>query len=317
MKEHRSLFWPLTLIAAGVIWLLISMGRIPTSNLWALTHIWPYLLIALGVGLILRSLWRPLGMLVTALVVVGAALSVVFAPQLHWDNVPDWNVGAEITGSVPGSGIIESENREVSEFDAIDIRYPAQITIQQGNTESLTIEAEDNLLPQLSTEVSSGTLVIENSESSVNKRVLPTKPVKITITVKSLKEINFPSAGQLTVNGLKSDSLALNLSGAGDITMNDLDLGSLEARLSGAGQVTVQGKTDSVDVSISGAGDFRGENLAAQTASVRISGFGSITVRVEENLSATVSGFGSVTYYGSPNVTKNISGAGNISKGGE
>ena len=80
MNENRSLFWPLTLIAAGVIWLMISMGQIPAGNLWALTHIWPFVLIALGVGLILRGLWRPLGMAVTALVVIGAAGAIVFAP---------------------------------------------------------------------------------------------------------------------------------------------------------------------------------------------------------------------------------------------
>ena len=44
--NQRSLFWPLTLIATGVIWLLVSMNVIPAANLWALTYIWPYVLIA-------------------------------------------------------------------------------------------------------------------------------------------------------------------------------------------------------------------------------------------------------------------------------
>ncbi|MEW5938444.1 MAG: head GIN domain-containing protein [Chloroflexota bacterium] len=318
MKEHRPIFWPLTLIATGVIWLLISMGRIPTANLWALTHIWPYVLIALGLGLILRSLWRPLGMVVTALVVIGAALSVVFAPQLGWNDAPAWHWEDGITGAVPGSGRIETETREVSGFDAVSIRYPAvEVVIRQGESESLTIEADDNLLPQLSTEVRSGTLVIESGENNYAERVNPSQAVRITLVVTELKEIDFSTAGQLTVEGLKSDSLSVNLSGAGDITLNDLDLGRLEARLSGAGKMTANGKTNSASITLSGAGSFEGRELTAQTAEARISGLGSITIRVEEELAAYVSGLGSVTYYGSPTVTKTISGAGDVNQGGE
>ena len=319
MKEQRSLFWPLTFIATGVIWLMISLGRIPTENLWALLYIWPYLLIALGLGLILRSVWRPLGALVTILVVVGASLAVVFAPQLGWNDGPswamDWQFQDGVTGSVPGSGKIEEETRKVSDFNAIDIRYPAEVVIKQGESESLTIEAEDNLLSQITTEVRSGTLVIENGEDNFSKRVDPTRPVKLTITVTDLEEINFSSAGQLTVESLKGDTLKVYLSGAGDITLNDLDLNRLEARLSGAGAITANGKADSANISISGVGDFDGSELATLTADVRISGLGSISIRVEDELVATVSGAGSVTYYGSPKVTKTISGAGDVSQG--
>jgi 4-hydroxy-2-oxoglutarate aldolase len=35
------------------------MGRIPSENLWALARFWPFLLIAAGIGLILRSYWAP------------------------------------------------------------------------------------------------------------------------------------------------------------------------------------------------------------------------------------------------------------------
>jgi hypothetical protein len=55
MSKPRSLFGPLLLIAIGVIWLLTTSGRLPSANLWALTYVWPYLLIAAGFGLILRS----------------------------------------------------------------------------------------------------------------------------------------------------------------------------------------------------------------------------------------------------------------------
>ena len=41
MRE-RTIFFPLFLIAAGGIWLLINMGQVPVENLWALVRIWPF-----------------------------------------------------------------------------------------------------------------------------------------------------------------------------------------------------------------------------------------------------------------------------------
>ena len=51
MQYPRSLFGPLLLIAIGAVWLLVKSGTIPAANLWALTHIWPFLLIAAGLGI--------------------------------------------------------------------------------------------------------------------------------------------------------------------------------------------------------------------------------------------------------------------------
>lgn len=317
MKENRSIFWPLALVATGVIWLMINTGQIPSANLWALTHIWPYLLITLGVGLILRSFWKPLGMVVSALVVLGALGAIVYAPQLGWDNVPVWemwNVGDDFSGAVRGSGKIESETRQLEEFDTISIRYPGEFIVRQGKQPSVTIEADDNLLPQLKTDIRGGTLVIENSEKNYSQRVRPSEDVKIVITVTSLKEINFSAAGTLQVDGLKADSFELKISGAGDSTIKDLDADSLVVTLSGAGKVTVGGNADKVRVTISGLGDFDGTDLQTKTAEVQISGAGTATLRVEDDLTARISGAGTINYYGSPTVHESISGAGAVNK---
>jgi len=86
MSQPRSLFGPLLLIAAGAIWLLTKSGNIPTSNLWALTHIWPYVLIAAGIGLILRAYWKYASVLLDVIIIGGAVLAIVYAPKLGWDN---------------------------------------------------------------------------------------------------------------------------------------------------------------------------------------------------------------------------------------
>jgi hypothetical protein len=321
MKE-RSIFWPLVLIGAGVFWILIGTGVVPSANLWALLQTFPYLLILLGLGLILRAYWRFAGMLVSLLVVAGAAMAVVYAPQLGWDTPPSWsfnlwNIDGDLGGAIAGSGVVKSETRQVSDFNAIAMDYPAEVTIRQGKTASLKIEAEDNLLPQLSTEVRNGTLYLKNTEQNWGQRVNPTKPVIVTINVVDLNRIQFSSAGKMLIESLQTDSLAISVSGAGDVTMTGLETGDLNLNLSGAGNVKANGVADTLQLNISGLGNFNGEGLQSQEGDINISGAGNAQVWVERQLSASISGAGSIDYYGNPQVSERISGVGNVRKIGD
>lgn len=320
MERKRSLFGPLLLIAAGVLWLLIKQGNVPSSNLWALTHIWPFLLIAAGVGLILRPYWSYTSYALDLIIVGGAVASILYAPVLGWDNPPlgyvfngnDFYVGP----TERGSGVMKSETRDVQNFHAIEVSYPANVFISQGETESFQVEADDNLLPGLQTRVRNGTLEIFYKVEE-GEAVRPTKPVKITIVVKDLDEVDFESAGSIELTGIEADSLSVSVSGAGDLRLEDIAVKDLSVNLSGAGSMTASGTADDMDVNISGFGDFNGKDLDSQNASVNISGAGSATVRAEDQLDAAISGAGSVNYYGSPDVSKQISGVGGVSRSGQ
>ena len=320
MEHRRSIFGPLLLIATGVIWLLIKSGSIPAGNLWALTHAWPFLLIAAGVGIILRQYWRYTNILLDILIIGGLVLSIVYALQLGWTGPSmgfvSWDENGGYFGPTePGSGKVKSETREVTDFHAIEIEYPAEITITQGKAASVKVEADDNFLPGLITQVKDGTLTIVYKPED-GKHVNPTKAVKITIVVKNLDDVQFSSAGELTINGLKTDELNFNLNGAGKVVINDITAKTLQLDLNGAGSLEASGIADSLDVNISGVGSYKGADLHSKTASVNISGAGGATVWVDDELDANVSGAGSINYYGSASVTKNVSGVGGVNHQG-
>src|SRR5688572_8019121 len=315
MEQKRSLFGPLLLIAAGVIWLLVQSGNIPSANLWALTHIWPFLLIAAGLGIILRPYWQYTSVVLDVLIIGGAVLAILFAPQLGWASpsmLSMFNDGEVFMGpGERGSGNVVTENREVSNFRAVEIDYPAEVFVQQGSQESLKIEAEDNLLPNLKTQVRNGILEIFYKREN-GQHVNPTKTVKITIVVKDLTNVEFNSAGELTIDGLKTNSLDVSLSGAGNLDLDRVQIKDLGVNLSGAGSMTASGTAEDLDLNISGFGDFKGADLHGQVARVNISGAGTATVWVDDKLDAVISGAGSIRYYGSASVTRQISGVGGI-----
>ncbi len=321
MEHRRSIFGPLLLIATGAIWLLVKSGNIPVENIWALTHVWPFLLIAAGIGLILRPYWKFSRILMDILIIGGLVLAIVYAPRFGWASPSmvfvSWDGNSATFGpGEPGSGVVKSQTRTVSDFHAITIEYPAQITITQGKAVSVKIEAEDNVLPGLITQVKNGTLDIFY-KSDDGKYVNPTKPVKITIVVKSLDDIQFSSAGELTITGLKTDALNFSLNGAGKVTINEITTKNLTLDLSGAGSLDATGTADNLDLNISGFGSFNGEDLHSKTASINISGAGSASIWVDDELDASVSGAGSINYYGSPSVNKNVSGVGSVSSKGD
>jgi hypothetical protein len=254
-------------------------------------------------------------MIMDIMIVGGAVFSIVFAPQLGWDNptmtfmVDGSNIYAG--PSQPGSGNVVTETRKVSSFDSIKVDYPAQVTVSQGKTESIKIEAEDNLLPGLRTDVKNGQLRIYYHVDA-GKPVNATEPIRVAIVVKDLKDIEFDSAGELTVKGLNTDSLDLSLSGAGSLKLDDVVLTKFSVNLSGAGSIFASGSTDNLDLNISGFGSFNGKDLEAQFATANLSGAGSATVWVDKELIANISGVGSVNYYGSASVKKTANGIGGV-----
>ncbi len=221
--------------------------------------------------------------------------------------------GGGLGGAVPGSGNVQAETRDTGPFEAIGLEYPADVTIQQGEEDTVVMEAEDNLLRQLSSEVFSGRLTIKTLETDWKRQVNPSKPVKITITTRNPREIELSApTGTLEANGLKAGTLRLVLSGAGQVKLDGVQVDLLESVLSGAGDVQMAGTADEVRLILSGAGNFNGANLKSKKATVEISGMGDAIVRAEAELRATITGAGSVKYFGEPRVEQSVSGAGSV-----
>ncbi len=192
-------------------------------------------------------------------------------------------------GGVKGSGNVKSETRSVSGFSQIEIAMAGDGTIAQSGTDSLTIEAEDNLLPHLTSTVTNGLLTL-----GADTRLRPTKRVHYAITVKDLSRVD--------------------LLGAGDFIVERIHTGALTVHFSGAGNVMLSGRAESEEVSLTGAGNCDASKLATRTAKVAITGAGDAIVNATDTVDATVTGAGNVDYLGDPKVTKNITGAGSVRK---
>lgn len=212
---------------------------------------------------------------------------------------------------VLGSGRVTTETRQVSNFDGIALSGFGDLTFTQGDSEALTVEAEDNFMPYLKSEVSNGTLIL-SVDSSSGRTLTPTKPIRYTLSVKNLKSIDLSGAGRISSASLKSDQLSLGISGAGSIDISHVEATGLTCRLSGAGNLKVAGQVTSQTVTLSGLGSYDAGDLASQSAKVVVSGAGGAAVWVRDNLDVTISGAGGVNYYGSPQIQQKVTGVGGV-----
>lgn len=211
-----------------------------------------------------------------------------------------------------GSGVVITETRPVSNFDRVSLSGIGDVTLVQSSSESLKIEAEDNVVPKIITEVRDGTLYI----GFERKAVLPTKPIKFYLTMKTIHALESKGVSNVKAKEVQTDQLDISISGTGNINIENLDAGSLQISISGAGNFTSGGRVDRQEINLSGAGNFDGEDLQCKEANVTITGLGKVTLWVTDNLDVTISGTGGVDYYGSPQISQHISGLGKLNHRG-
>ena len=216
-----------------------------------------------------------------------------------------------------GSGNMTAETRPVSGFNAIRLDGAGRMVITQGTAPSLEIQAEDNLINLLTSEVQENTLVLGYQERLWRRSIIPTRPIQYNLTVTDLAQLTLNGAGDLEIQSLQTDTLVIEINGAGNIVIEDLSAENLTVNLAGTGSIKVTGAVSNQVINLDGAGNYQGGDLQTQSTSIKISGLGNVTVWAAETLQVTIAGGGSVSYYGAPQVTQEITGLGEVRNLGE
>jgi hypothetical protein len=179
-------------------------------------------------------------------------------------------------GGIEGSGIARTDVRQVPEFGTVKSLVPGDVTIRKGDSASVTVEADDNIVPIIMTEVSGGALVIA-AEGSFSTR----KPIRVSVTVPGrMPDLDLIGSGDIDMSGIAQERLSVNLQGSGDITLD--------------------GEVRQLELRVMGSGDVDAKRLVSENASINLMGSGDIDAHATESVSVTLMGSGDVTVSGSP-----------------
>lgn len=192
--------------------------------------------------------------------------------------------------SVKGSGVTKVEKRDLAGFKKIDVSGAIEVEITSQKDFSVDVEADDNLLEYVKTEVDGETLKIYTE-----KRISTRNKIRVVIAMPELTEAEVSGASKITANNIKTDSFKLDVSGASKIEIN--------------------GEAQDLKIEASGASKINAENLKVANADVDVSGATSVTVNATEEVKAEASGASKINYVGEPkNLIKDTSGASRVSQ---
>ena len=224
-------------------------------------------------------------------------------------------VAALAGGCAEGRESLASETREVEGFDGVVLSGIGDLTVTQGEKESLTVEADRQLLPEIATEVRGSMLHISFEEAwPTFLRVGLAKPIRYSLTMKDVSSLQLKGAGNIKASDIQTERLDLMVSGAGSITVDSLDADMLAVTLSGAGGCRVKGEATEQTVSVTGAGGYEGGVLETGRTDVSVTGLGGAIIWATEKLDVTLNGVGGVAYYGGPEVTQRVTGLGKVTR---
>jgi len=210
---------------------------------------------------------------------------------------------------IRGEGPTVSENREISEFDRIELEVNAEVILQQGEEQEVVVEAQQNILSVLETDVKNGKLEIDFDGHHVRRH----SDIKIYITVPDITSLKVAGSGSIRgADDFEVTDLDLNISGSGKIDFGVKGANSIDTDISGSGDLYLNGDVIRHQANISGSGKIKAYDLVTTNADMEITGSGTTEVYVTDKLKAKISGSGKVRYKGNPSVEVNVSGSGKV-----
>lgn len=213
------------------------------------------------------------------LAAVLSLVSVCGTPCRAMDSVP-----------IEGSGAVISETRKTSPFRSLKLDGAFVTTIVCGKEQRVVLTGDDNVIPQIKTEVGGDSLYVYSTRAYSTKDLL-----RLYVYVKELSAVSVSGAHTVTLNGVANASLTIDADGANGLT--------------------VTGNTKRLTINLAGGASVAADDLKADWVSIEILGAGNAEIHAASRLDVNITGTGTVTYSGNPKeVARQISGIGNLTQ---
>ncbi len=191
--------------------------------------------------------------------------------------------------TIHASDRVVTTTRQVGSFFGISVSGVGHLVAEPGSSETLTITANENILPHLVSVVRGGVLHLETKDLGEIQGELH---LEYHVTVRHLDEVRASGVTTAEVHGI--------------------DARHFRVEISGVSSVVAEGKADRQDISVSGVSAYEAEQLSTQVTHVLMSGASHAVVNVSERLAGSLSGASQVVYIGRPSVSVSTSGGSTV-----
>lgn len=212
---------------------------------------------------------------------------------------------------IDGSGNVITQNRNISQkFTKISSSSGVNVIVEQGNPTEIEVEADDNLIDFIITEVENETLKVKiegniNESTSINVRVKT--PIITSLESSSGSTISSKSK-------LNGSSIALKSSSGSEMNV-ELEYENVSCESSSGSEIKTSGKALYLKTKSSSGSEIDARNLAANEVTSESSSGSTSIVNPIVKINAKASSGSSIDYVQKPkNVSKLESSGGSVSQ---
>lgn len=201
----------------------------------------------------------------------------------------------------------------LTDFDRVRVEGPYVVDITTGKSASGKLIGTQQALDRITVQVQDHTLVIRPNRSGWGGNPdTDGGPVRVKITVPSLRTAWVNGSGVVTIAGMRGATLDLVLQGSGSLGVSGVQADRLSIGLTGAGSAALSGKASQVTIITRGGGALDASALATQDIRVSSEGSGDIKTAASRSAKVTSSGAGNIIVAGKPACIVSNVGAGSV-----
>ncbi|MDP3352324.1 MAG: DUF2807 domain-containing protein [Flavobacteriaceae bacterium] len=233
-----------------------------------------------------------------------------------------------------GNKIVTTQNREVSNFNNIEVSDDVDVYLSQGNNNTVAVETDENLQSAIRVQVDNNTLRINFSDkiSKSKKRNVyvtvnedlhtisayknaniyaDTRLILRKLTINAFENADFKvkiDADDFKINGFKNTDLTIDvfsknivakISDACELKLEG-EIDSLKTEIKNNSVLIAKGKGSLIEIEARNNGTFNGENFKIENAFIDANSRTDITVNVKESVKLSLSNKAEVNIYNNP-----------------
>jgi len=214
---------------------------------------------------------------------------------------------------ITGSGDVVTLEEPITGFDKVDISYSFEVNLNQGESFSVVIRADDNLVEHLQVVKQGSTLKIGLKPNSPD---LQGATLQAEITMPELTGLDMSGSSHVTITGFKSvQTLVVDASGASHL-QGDIEADTISFNLGGSSEVILTGSAQNLIMEeASGSSVVDLTDFPVVDASLKAGGKSHVIVNVSGRLDVDASSSANVYYLGDPTLgTIDTSGSATVER---
>lgn len=199
---------------------------------------------------------------------------------------------------VDGNGNVIKTDRTISQdFDQISVSHGLDLQLTQANAVSITVEADENLLDLIMTEVVNGTLRIYTTEN-----IGHATSKKVVVNFENVSGIKATSGSDVySSNTIEVPNLEVSSTSGADVTLA-VKTKTLNCNATSGSDISMSGTTKALVANATSGSDIDASNLKAETSNVKATSGADISVNTTKTLVAKATSGGDIKYIGDPEI---------------